>query len=94
MIYKIRYLPKAKNDIIEIGEHFSQFCPSVSQNFFYELNKKINLLQKTPYIGQKYEKYRKLVVKNYLVFYIVNLEVSSIDVYRILHQKRDIRKNL
>ena len=94
MIYKIQYLPKANNDIIEIDKYLSQFYPNTPQKFFYELNKKIKLLQKTPYIGKKYKKYRKLVVENYLVFYVVNLELSSIDIYRILHQKKDIKKNL
>ena len=95
--YDITYLPGANRNLLEIDEYLSQFYPSTPAKFFSELDKKIQLLKDQPYMCPKYmhnEKYRRLIVGDYLLFYVVNDEDKEIVVHRILHGSQDITKLL
>jgi plasmid stabilization system protein ParE len=61
------------------------------------LKKKTNRLKTHPYSCPVYEDvpdYRKLVVGDYLVFYIVNEDAKIVEIHRIFHGSRDIRQHL
>ena len=93
----VRYLPKAISDQANIKAYLSQFYPGTNQRFFSLLKKKIAILKTYPYSCPVYEDdsdYRKLVVGDYLVFYMVNEETEIVEVHRILHGSRDISKLL
>lgn len=80
-MYAIEYLPLALEDLKEIVYYIT--CnlknPAAAENLGQEIIKKINLLAKIPYSSRYYRsvkalfhEYRKLLVKNYFVFYWVN----------------------
>jgi plasmid stabilization system protein ParE len=94
MKFKILYLELAQKDAREIGEYLLQF-PGASKKFFDLLKERIELLGDMPYLFEQYPdnpSYRKIVVSNYLVFYKVNAGKGSVEIHRILHGARDIKK--
>ena len=97
MEYDIRFLPGADQNLLEIDEYLSQFYPSTAAKFFEKLDKNLLLLKEQPYIGTKYipnPKYRRLIVDDYLVFYIVDEAPRKVEIYRVLHGSRDIEQHL
>jgi len=97
MIIAIKFLPKAISDQADIKTYLSQYYPGTNQRFFSLLKKKIARLKTYPYSCPIYEDdsdYRKLVVGDYLVFYMVNEEAKIVEVHRILHGSRDLSQHL
>ena len=97
MIFRVKYLPEARNDSEEIRRYLSQYYVGTAKRFFALLKGRIQLLATSPYLGQVYEErpaYRRLVVQDYLVFYKVDEETNMVSIHRILHGSRDIGRFL
>ena len=97
MKYKIRFLPDTVCDRNEIKDYLAQYYVSTVTKFFKLLKEKINRLKDFPYSCPLYEDdndYRRLVVGDYLVFYMVNEEEKTIEIHRIFHHSRDIKRHL
>jgi len=93
MKYRIRYLPETASDRNEIKAYLAKYYESTAKFFFALLKEKITRLMEFPYSCPIYEDdpdYRKLVVGNYLVFYMVNEEEKTVEIHRIFHDSRDI----
>ena len=95
-MYAIEYLPLALEDLKEIVYYIT--CnlknTAAAENLGQEIIKKINLLAKIPYSSRYYRsvkalfhEYRKLLVKNYFVFYWVNEEKRIVTVARIIYAR-------
>lgn len=100
-MYKIQYLPIAKQDLEQIILYISNQLNSyqVAIDLLNVFNKSINQLKQFPYLGKNYQpvkpllfQYRVLIVKKYLVFYVVKNDV--VEIHRILHEKVDFLKIL
>ena len=97
MEYDVKFLPGADQNLLEIDEYLNKFYPSTAAKFFEKLDKKLLLLKTQPYIGVKYiphPKYRRLIIGDYLAFYIVDEDNRNIEVYRILHGSQDMEQHL
>ena len=97
MKYRLRYMEDTVTDREYIKVYLSQFYPGTVKRFFSLLKKKTARLKTFPYSCPEYEDvpdYRRLVVDDYLVFYIVNEELKTVDIHRLLHGSRDIRQHL
>ena len=95
MKYKIRFMPDAKDDLVVIKQYLSQFYPGTTGRFITLLKKRITRLKDFPYLCPVYEddaEYRKLIVGDYLVFYIVNDSSGYVDIHRIFHGSRNIKR--
>jgi addiction module RelE/StbE family toxin len=95
--YRVILLDRAVRDIDEICDYLSQFYPGTAGRFLEVLEKALDNAANNPRIYPVYEgnkKYRKIVVHNYLVFYMISREDRTIRVYRVLHGKRDITRTL
>ena len=93
MKYEVIFLPAADQNLCDIDEYLSQFYPSTAANFFARLDKQILLLQDMPYIGAVYiprPKYRRLIVGDYLVFYVVDENSNTVEIRRVLHGSQDV----
>ena len=93
MAYEVRLLDLAERDIDEICQYLSKFYPGTPCKFLDALEKNFNYLSLNPKMYPKYvhnNEYRKMVTDNYLVFYKTDEENNQINVYRILHEKRNI----
>lgn len=96
--YKIRYTPLAYEDLDEIDTYISETLlnPQAAENLLDEMEKSIRQLEQFPYVGSEVEDsslsdkgYRKLVVQNYLIFHIVDLEQKQVVIMRILYGARE-----
>ena len=95
--YKVVFLAAADQNLLDIDEYLSRFYQNTAADFFEALDKKILLLQDMPYIGAEFahdKKYRRLVVGNYVVFYIVDEERHIVEIHRILHGAQDAAQHL
>ena len=95
MKYTIKFLQIARDDLREVRTYLSQFYPSTAGNFLTELRKQVDRLKDMPLMCEQYHDepyYRKLMVGDYLVFYHVNDENRMIEIHRVLHGSRDIKR--
>ncbi|TFG20950.1 MAG: type II toxin-antitoxin system RelE/ParE family toxin [Promethearchaeota archaeon] len=89
----IEYLPIAQQDLEEIFIYIKKDNIDAAANLIDEIDQKISQLTQFPYLGtipkdDRLEKlgYRLLIIKQYLVFYVV--KESVIEIRRILHGRR------
>ncbi len=92
--YKIQLSIKAKNDYKKIINYIKNELlePSIANKYTELINNAIQTLEYSP---QKYSiidddaikkiEFRKLVIKNYMVFYKINEKEKIVEVYRILY---------
>jgi addiction module RelE/StbE family toxin len=95
--YKIKYLSDALIDREEIKNYLAKYYESTVRDFFTLLKKNTSRLKEFPYSCPIYEDdpdYRCLIVGDYIVFYIVNEDDKTVEIYRILHGSRDMKRYL
>jgi len=94
MKYEIIYLQTVWDDINEIKINLSQYYPSTYKIFFTKLERHIKRLEDNPDIGQEWlylKPFRRLIVDNYLVFYIIDKAKRIIEIHHVLHGARDLK---
>ncbi|MDO4553309.1 MAG: type II toxin-antitoxin system RelE/ParE family toxin [Bacillota bacterium] len=98
--HQIRYLPLAFEDLDGIDSYISDVLnnPAAAETLMTEIERAVEQLEQFPYIGSELEDaclaakgYRKLVVENYLVFYIVNDERREVIIMRVMYGAREYR---
>lgn len=97
MSFEIRYLPLAVQDLDQMTEYLLQFYPDTASRTLREIEKKLAMLSKMPEMCEVYEPnpfYRKMIAGKYLVFYHVNEQQHTIDVYRVLRGAWDVKSRL
>jgi toxin ParE1/3/4 len=89
----IRYLATAERDLDDIFEYILQDNPVAASSLLEEIDQSISHLSCNPEFGVvpkddrlKRMGYRVLIVRKYLVFYVVKSE--SIQIRRVLHGAR------
>jgi addiction module RelE/StbE family toxin len=92
--HKILIMPSAKKDLYDVAEYLERFSRETALKYYDMLTDAINSLahmpQRYPYARQpqlREKGYRYLIVKNYLVFYVVKGNVVKI--HRIIYGKRN-----
>ena len=98
-MHKLIYLPLAQKDLRDITSYISDVLkvPKAAMDFIDIMESSISRLALFPYSCKVYQplkqlcyEYRVLVVKNYLVFYIVT--EHEVEIHRIVYSKMDIQK--
>ncbi len=98
-MYKIIYLPIARQDITEIVLYISGQlkAPQAAVQLLDAIDHSISLLAEFPYSHKLFhpirpldEEYRMLPVKNYVVFFVVREQPKIIEIQRILYSRMDI----
>ena len=91
--YRIKYLPVAQRDLIEIIEYIKIDSPDSALKLLDRFARSLVKLENFPFMGQSPKDnrlrslgYRILVIENYLVFYVVHDAI--VEIRRILHGKR------
>jgi len=95
MKYTVKFLQIARDDLTEVRAYLSQFYPGTAGRFLTELRKQVELLKTNPLICEQYHDdpfYRSMVVGDYLVFYHVDDGNGIVEIHRILHGSRDIKR--
>jgi len=92
---KVQYLELALSDLQDIVSYISQqlASPQAALDLVNKLDKAISNLEHFPFVGKSYsgdkslkDKYRMLVIENYLVFYVVKAHI--IEIRRIIYSRR------
>lgn len=100
-MYKLEYLPIALNDMLGIVKYIAGELknPIAAENLSEELVKAAEALMDFPYSNPVYtpmrplkHEYRKITIKNYLMFYWVEEAEKTVTVARVLYGKRDYGK--
>jgi len=95
--YRLKFLPETVADRERIRNYLSQFYPNTAKKFFANLKSKTTRLKTFPYSCPVYDddtSYRKLVVDEYLVFYVVNDDDHIVEVHRIFHGTQNLSDHL
>lgn len=100
-MYSLMYLPIALNDMLEIIGYISGELknPTAAEQLSEEFVKTAESLTDFPYSNPVYipmkplqYEYRKIAVKNYLMFYWVDEASKEITVARVIYGKREYGK--
>ncbi len=92
--YELQYLKIAKNDLDQIFDYILRDNQTKALEILDEIDDKVSKLANFPELGKQPEDeklktfgYRVLVIRNYLVFYIITGNI--IEIHRILHSSLD-----
>lgn len=102
-MYKVEFLPIANKDITDTLQYISNMLDNKnSVNRFAErISKAIDLLSEFPYSNSVYSpirplktEYRKMLVKNYILFYTVKENQKLVTVYRFIYSGRNYKETI
>lgn len=95
--YIIKMTPKAKEDLEQIYSYISEelFAEESAKTLLIRIENSIMQLQEFPfscnYVADQFLRtkgYRKLIIDNYIVFYLVNEEEKQVIIMRILYGRQ------
>lgn len=96
--YKIKFSKDARNDLIDIYKYVSNNLqePNIAKKLIQKMRKEIYELENSPQMYSiindnflKRLEIRKIRVKNYFVFYSINIEASIVEIIRIMYARRN-----
>lgn len=102
-MYRIEYLPAALRDLVEIAAYIGVELdnPNAADRFADDIAESMSAAAEQPYMYPAYtpikplkHEYRKIVVRNYDVFYWVDEPDKTVTVARVIYAGRDIKKLL
>ena len=102
-MYHIEYLPSALLDLTEISAYIGVKLqnPSAADNFAENIIKAVDDLSEMPYKFSTYtpikpvkHEYRKIIVKNYLIFYWIDEDKKLVSVARVVYGRRNVEEVL
>lgn len=102
-MYKLEFLPIAKNDMLEIVKYISNELKNLTaasrlaEEFISSAEKVCDF----PYSNNVYTpikplglEYRRILVDNYLMFYTVDEDTKTVTIMRVLYAKRNISEQI
>jgi len=102
-MYQLTFLPVAKEDMTDIVRYISNdlLSPTAAAALADEMIEAAERLCDFPYINAVHQtikplkqEYRKLLVKNYIMFYWVDEMKKQITIARVVYARRDYEKLL
>ena len=92
--YKVKIYPAAKRDLLDIVDYLNMLSPDTALRYYDLLTEEVASLSQMPErcphpkdLALTAKGYRYLIVKNYLVFYVV--AGDTVQIRRILYCRRD-----
>lgn len=102
-MYQLEYLPLARKDMVDIVQYISRDLdnPDAAGKLARELVKAAEDVLTFPYgnpvhmsIKPLKHEYRKIIVKNYIMFYWIEEKTKTVTIARVLYCKRNHKKLL
>ena len=102
-MYEVVYLPAARKQLMDAVLYIAAelSAPDAAENLLDAVDEQIGKLCIYPYRHPVYpaicamkHEIRFFPVKNYLVFYVVKEEQKTVEIWRFLHQRQNVNKNL
>lgn len=100
-MYKIVYLPTARRQLEEAVVYIAEeLCaPDVAASLLDAIDEAVNSLTEMPYRYAIYptlyavkREVRFVPIKNYNIHYVVNEENKTVEIWRVLHQRKRQRR--
>ena len=97
-MYTLEYLPIAMQDMVDIAKYIPQKLsnPVAAERLANEMIESADKLTEFPYINPVYysirplkKEYRRLIVKNYIMFYYVDEPKKLITIARVIYAHRN-----
>ncbi|MCL2105545.1 MAG: type II toxin-antitoxin system RelE/ParE family toxin [Oscillospiraceae bacterium] len=90
-------MPAYKQELTEILRYiaYELYAPEAARRLNRQIDQKLNQLQRSPALGKIHisasgqTDYRRLLVKNYTIFYKVDEDAHTINLCRVLYARRD-----
>jgi plasmid stabilization system protein ParE len=97
--YKVKWAKLGKIELDNIIRYISKqmFMPMTAEKMLktiYREADKLSYMAKGYPIAYKRLKYRKMIAKNYLIFYSINEKENTVFIERIMHGRRDWKRHL
>lgn len=98
-MYRLEFLPIARKDMVDAVSYITHKLknPEAADRLANELIEMISRAALSPYINPIYtsnrklkHEFRKIVVRNYLVFYWIDEENKLVTVSRIIYARRNL----
>jgi len=102
-MYQLEFLPIARQDMTDIVRYISHelFNPTAAEKLADEMIDAAGRLTDLPYINAIHQsikplkrEYRKLIVKNYIMFYWIDENKKHVTIARVIYARRDYEKLL
>lgn len=102
-MYKLEFLSVAKNDMLEIVKYISDDLknPQAASRLADAFIEAAENICQFPYANKVYApikplelEYRRIIVKNYLMFYTVNEQTKTVTIMRVIYGKRDLSNQI
>ncbi len=102
-MYQLEYLPLARKDMVDIVQYISRdLCnPDAAAKLAEELVKAAESVLTFPYenpvhmsIRPLKHEYRKIIVKNYIMFYWIEEKTKTVTIARVLYYKQNLKRLL
>lgn len=102
-LYKLEYLPLARRDMVEVVRYVSRELgnPMAARQLARELIEAGNQILNFPYANSVYvpirplkREYRRIRVRNYIMFYWVDEEKKLVTIARVIYGRRDYEQLL
>lgn len=100
-MYKLEFLPVAKNDMLEIVKYISDKLknPDAALRLANEFIDSAQSICVFPYSHNVYTpikpleaEYRRIIVKNYMMFYTVDENTKTVTIMRVIYAKRNMNE--
>ena len=101
--YKLKFTPKAEEDLDEIYGYIATklFAETAAESLMDKIENAFMRLEEYPFSCSfvfdeplKSRGYRKLIVDNYIAFYLVNKSEKQVIIMRVLYGARDYKNVL
>ena len=92
MAFKIEYISTFYRDVMEVVSHLEEY-PQKAKRIFEKLDNKLPNLTMYPEMYPVYPdfpEFRRFIVEDYLVFYVVNEQDGIIEIHRLIYGGMDV----
>jgi plasmid stabilization system protein ParE len=94
--YKLEYAPSFHLDVVQIAIILDEY-PEKAARIFTKLDISLANLETMPELYPVYEAspvFRKIVVEDYIAFYLVDKNAKTVEIHRLLYGSMDLPKHL
>ena len=93
---KLEYISTFQTDLTNVASYLEDY-PQKAKRIFEEMDNKLSNLIDNPEmypIYQDFPVFRRIVIEDFLLFYLVNKRTDIIEVHRIIYGRMDVLKQL
>ena len=93
MNYEIKFTPDFELDLAEMDYNLIEF-PQIAKQIILKIENVLLPLRNMPQIYPVYEDFpifRKIVIEDYLLFYLIDEDKKQVEIHRLIHVKMDLK---